>query len=119
MRPDKLQWREVTGVVLQSEVGYFDGYYEPIIKYEYKVDGVTYQGDSIVKGLVGVNWAAPAARWVKRFPAGANVQVFVDREDPEKCYLQLGWDPNFPIAAVFVGGIVCILLFVFVFRAFS
>jgi len=106
----KSQWREVTGVVLQSEVDCSE-YYEPIVKYTYEVDGVTYQGDSIVKGLVGVNWKAPADRWVKRFPVGATVPVFVDSQNPRKCYLQLGWDPYFPIAAIFVSVIVAILIF--------
>ena len=111
----KPQWREVTGVVLQSEVCCDGEYFEPIVKYEYEVDGVKYQGDSIVKGLVAVNWASPADRWVKRFPVGATVPVFVDPQDPRKCFLQLGWDPYFPFAAIFVGAIVGIFIFVLAF----
>lgn len=109
------QWREVVGVVLSSQVEYWGEYFRPIVKYKYEVDGVTYQGESIVKGLVEVNWRAPADRWVKRFPVGATVKVFVDPNDPKQCYLQLGRDPLFPLAVAFVGTLVAILIYVFVF----
>jgi len=111
----KSQWREVPGVVLYSQVEYSSEYYRPVVKYKYEVDGLMYQGDSIVKGLVGVNWKAPAERWVRRFPVGAPVRVFVDSLDPRKCFLQLGWDPYFPFAVAFVAIIVAILVYVFVF----
>jgi hypothetical protein len=113
--PRKLQWRQVAGVVTHSEVEYVSEYFQPIVKYRYEVDGVTYQGDSIVKGLVGVNWKAPAARWVKRFPVGAAVQVFVDPKDPRKCFLQIGWDPYFPFAVIFVCAVVATIAFVLIF----
>jgi hypothetical protein len=111
----KSQWREVPGVVLLSEVRHSDEYYEPIVRYEYEVDGVTYQSESIVKGLVGVNWKAPAARWVRRFPAGAAVSVFVDSQEPAKCFLQLGWDPLFPYAVAFFGAIIGLFIYVLAF----
>jgi hypothetical protein len=113
------QWREVTGVVLYSQVEYWSEYYRPIVKYKYEVDGVTYQGESIVKGLIEVNWKAPAARWVKRFPVGATVPVFVDPLDPRKCFLQLGRDSYFPFAVAFVGVIIAVLVYVFAFAVLS
>jgi len=106
------RWREVPGVILLSEVRRNAKYYVPLVRYEYKVDGVTYQSESIVKGLVGVNWRAPAARWVRRFPAGEAITVFVDPKEPGKCFLQLGWDPVFPFAVAFCSAIVGILIVV-------
>jgi hypothetical protein len=108
-------WRQVTGVILYSDVEYVDDYFQPVVKYRYEVDGVSYEGDSIVKGLVSINWRGPARRWANRFPVGDTVPVFVDVADPRKCFLQLGWDPYFPVVVTIVSVVAVVIILLIVF----
>jgi hypothetical protein len=105
------RWREVAGVITKSEVEFCGDDYRPVVEYTYEVDGVTYRGDTIARGLVTFNWKGPATRVIEKFPVGARVPVFVDPKYPRQSALHPRVDKNLPLfLACFVGVLVLIIL---------
>ena len=63
--------------------------YTPEVRYEYTIDGTTYQGDRIkVGGYFGSQ--DRALDIVARFPAGAEVTAFYDPKSPSDAVLEQG-----------------------------
>jgi hypothetical protein len=108
------KWRQVLGVITKSEVELVRENYRPIVEYTYEVDGITYKGDTIAKGLITFNWSGPANRMVNRFPVGAQVTVYVDRKNPRHAVLQPGIDKKLPIFLVVFLGILMLIIFSYI-----
>jgi hypothetical protein len=108
-------WREVSGVITRSEVVFRGSHYEPVVEYKYEVDGVTYRGDTIARGLITFNWKGPAARLVEKFPVGASVPVFVDSKYPRRAALQRHVDSNLPLFLICFFGVVMLVVLLLVF----
>jgi hypothetical protein len=113
----KVRWREVTGTILKSEVKFDWEFYQPVVEYQYEVDGISYRGDTIVLGpLIQFNWKGPAIRLVERFPVGASVTVYVDPAYPRRASLQPSVDRNLPMLLISFG-IVVVIFFIPLLRA--
>jgi len=100
-------WPTVDGRILESKVNYvwssgsnLDGSYRPQprppkkvygarIRFEYVVDGRSFDGKRISFGSVG-GGESGARDLVERFPLGATVPVFYDPEDPAQAVLIAG-----------------------------
>lgn len=95
-------WPIVPGLVTESRVETVDGgdraaTFRPAVKYEYEVAGVGYVADQISLGWREESPAA-ARRAVNRYPAGAEVDVRHDPDDPGGAVLEpvvpvLSWLP--------------------------
>ncbi len=105
------RWREVPGVITKSEVEFRGDDYLPVVEYTYVVDGVTYRGDTIARGLITFNWKGPAARLIESLPVGATVPVYVDPKYPRQSALRPHVDKNLPVFLIcFVGFVVLLIL---------
>ena len=113
--PTTSRWREVPGVITRSEVEFNGEAYWPVVEYTYVVDGVTYKGDTIVRGLITFNWKGPAARMIESFPVGATVPVYIDPKYPRQSALRPGVDKNLPVFLIFFVGFVVLLILLLVF----
>ena len=113
--PTGSHWREVSGVITKSEVEFCGEDYRPVVEYTYEVDGVTYKGDTIAKGLVTFNWKGPAARMIEKFPVGATVPVFVDPKNPRQSALHSHFDKNLPIFLICSLGFLVLFILVLAF----
>jgi hypothetical protein len=58
------------------------------VEYEYKVDGQPLQGNRVQFGLGGSGNSTALRAIVKRYPVGAEVQVFYDPAKPKQCTLE-------------------------------
>lgn len=58
----------------------------PTVKYQYEVDGSTYEGDRIIFG----SSAELLSSTLDRYPVGATVNVFYNPDNPESAVLQTG-----------------------------
>jgi hypothetical protein len=86
------QWPSTLGMVLMSTLesrhssddsGYVN---YPVVQYSYQVGGQTYQGGKIAPGMeVG---GSGAANVVARYPAGAQVMVFYNPQNPSEAVLE-------------------------------
>ena len=109
--PTTSRWREVSGVITKSEVEFRGEDYRPVVEYTYVVDGVTYKGDTVARGLITFNWRGPASRVVESFPVGATVPVYVDPKYPRQSALRAHVDKNLPVFLItFVGLVVLFVL---------
>jgi hypothetical protein len=109
--PTASRWREVAGVITKSEVEFRGDHFLPVVEYAYVVDGVTYKGDTIARGLITFNWKGPAARMIESFPVGATVPVYVDPKYPRQSALRPHVDKNRPVFLIcFVGFVVLVIL---------
>ena len=108
--PKSQRWREVSGVITKSEVKFRGEDYQPVIEYTYEVDGVTYKGNTVARGLITFNWEGSAARIAEKFPVGAKVPVFIDPKYPRQSALQPHVDKNLPVFIICFVGLV--LLFI-------
>ena len=113
--PPDSRWREVSGVITKSEVEFHGEEFRPVIEYTYEVDGVTYRGDTVARGLITFNWRGPAKRMTERFPVGARVPVFVDRKYPRFSALHPHVDKNLPVFLVSFFGILILVVLLLVF----
>ncbi|MAT13862.1 MAG: hypothetical protein CMJ46_01170 [Planctomyces sp.] len=103
-------WPAVPGEILSSEVYLDDSARDhdplhlPVIKYQYEVDGGTYQSKQIQ--IVNIHSADPrdANQLVEKFPVGAAVQVFHDPEDPANAVLLPGRESS-AFFGIIIGGV--------------
>jgi hypothetical protein len=58
----------------------------PVVHYSYRVMGKSYEGNRIAPGLAVGGTGAPSV--VARYPAGSQVQVFYNPEDPADAVLE-------------------------------
>jgi hypothetical protein len=65
--------------------------YEPIVHYEYTVDGTTHEGDHIRAGTYSGS-KDRALDIVARYPGGAEVTAFYDPKHPDDAVLEQGAD---------------------------
>lgn len=85
-------WPSTMGMVTSSMVerrSSSDGYsYYPVVNYSYQVMGQPFQGSRIVPGpVVG---GSGAQKVVARYPAGAQVMVYYDPDNPSDSVLERG-----------------------------
>jgi hypothetical protein len=105
------RWREVPGVITKSEVEFRGDDFLPVVEYTYVVDGVTYKGDTIARGLITFNWKGSAARVIEELPVGATLPVYVDLKYPRHSALRPHVDRNLPLFLIsFVALIVLFIL---------
>jgi hypothetical protein len=83
------------GRVVSSRVGGEDDSYRPEMQYEYQVAGRKYAGTrrrTLEMGISGDGARAAIQRVVNRYPAGREVTVYDDRDDPNSSWLEAGPD---------------------------
>ena len=85
-------WPSVMGTVLFSTIEWRRGNKGssayPVVQYNYQVAGQAYQGSKIMPGPdVG---GSGAHKVVARYPAGAQVMVYYNRENPSEALLERG-----------------------------
>lgn len=84
-------WSSTMGTVLASHLerrrsGNSGSANYPVVQYSYQVGGQTYQGARIAPGMeVG---GTGAGRVIEKYPAGAQVMVFYDPNDPSDAVLE-------------------------------
>jgi hypothetical protein len=84
------QWPSTMGSVIRSTIeqrSSDDGYVNyPVVQYSYQVGGQPYQGTKLAPGPdVG---GSGAGKVVARYPAGAQVMVFYDPQNPSNAVLE-------------------------------
>ena len=111
-----LDWPSVEGKVISSQViarqpsrspatnaapDHGVSYY-PVVKYEFSVDGNSYQGDQVFVGRVGLARQSWAQEIVGKYRPNQSVTVYYDPVAPSQCVLQRGaqWSTYF---FVFIG----------------
>ena len=102
-------------MITKSEVAYRGDDYQPVVEYTYEVDGVTYSGNTVARGLITFNWNGPAKRIVARFPVGTKVTVFIDPTNPRRAALQQNVDRNLPTFVLVFTGLLVLFVFLIVF----
>lgn len=93
-----LRWRRARGRILESslehwveteETGQAIAYYRPTVRFEYRVGSSTYVGTH----LSAVDLASANLAWAEgqlaRYPAGAEVDVFLNPSDPADGVLEV------------------------------
>ena len=95
----ELGWRRVEGKVISSAVDSSDESISAKIVYTYTVDGAGFRGSKIAPLEVWSSFSSSASRFVRKYPAGLDVIVFVDRKHPGRAVLE---PQQQPIAAVSV-----------------
>jgi len=95
------RWPSASGKMLRSEVRtetrYIDGNYgseavlafSPDVEYEYQYQGDTYRSRQLI--LVNVDWSrAELEQTLSRYPAGSQVTVWVNPNQPDMAVLERG-----------------------------
>lgn len=90
-----VDWPTTHGYVVRSSVEYHDsdegdGTYHAEILYEFKIDGVAYNGKRIAYGDYGSSNPSHARAIVNRYPVKRLVVVYYMPENPEECLLEVG-----------------------------
>jgi len=91
-------WRRTKGCILESsmerwteieETGQAVAFFRPVVRFEYRVGGATYAGSH----LSAVDMASANQSWAEgqlaRFPAGAEVDVYLNPRDPAAGVLEV------------------------------
>ncbi len=91
-------WRRAKGRILESsmerwteieETGQAVSYFRPVVRFEYRVGEATYSGSH----LSAVDLASANQAWAEgqlaRFPAGAEVEVYLNPRDPASGVLEV------------------------------
>jgi hypothetical protein len=86
------RWRKVRGTVVDGQVVWTRETHSPQISYKYVVDA----GNVVKSGSLEYNWRGPAETIVSRYPAGADITVFVDPSDMSKAVLEPGGSNIYP-----------------------
>jgi hypothetical protein len=81
-------WRQTPGVVLESRILNTSEGYLPSIRYEYYFEGDRRE-NAMFKSMVSAsNSSSPSERVIDRYPAGANVTVYVNPKKPSDSVLE-------------------------------
>lgn len=87
-------WLRTGGKVVSSRVTEFAGKsgttYRPMVIYGYSVGSVRLMSNRIAFHSVASSWRSSAERIVARYPAGRDVQVYYNPQDPEQAVLEPG-----------------------------
>lgn len=118
-------WPQVTGRVLHARIiksGWsnrsrgrvaFSSVYDPLVEYEYTVNGVTYQGRRIAVGTgYSHSVRGEVERQVAPYKAGADVTVFYDPADPSQAVLEHGLAGG-PILLVIAGVVFVVIMLLY------
>ena len=86
------RWPTVPGVVQADEVEQRQNslvvFYKLALRYRYEVDGISYEGDRVQFGPVRVTAKELIEALAKRYPPGAQVNVYYDPNDPSTAVLE-------------------------------
>jgi hypothetical protein len=103
------RWPSTSGHVVRSEILER----QPLIRYQYQVQGEEFEGRDIAAGDWPFRTARSAARRVQRYPAGAQVTVYYDDRDPGVAMLAPGLSRDvlyLPVVATVLMVIALVLL---------
>ena len=103
------RWPRTSGHVVRSEILER----QPLIRYQYQVEGEEFEGRDIAVGDWPFRTARSAARRVQRYPAGAQVTVYYDVRDPRVAMLEPGLSLDvlyLPVVATILMVIALVLL---------
>jgi len=82
-------WLRTEGRVLDSSLTLGE-YWYPRVSYEYTHDGRAFRSERIRSLEIAMNWRAPAAKDIDRYPPGKTVTVYVNPNDPCSAVLEPG-----------------------------
>jgi len=95
------RWVKVTGRITSTDVEYDGELYRPRVRYLYRYNDIEHSGKTIRSYGLLYNFKQPAERLCACYPVGANVDVFVDPDDPSRSVLEPGGDSKLlPVAVV-------------------
>lgn len=101
------RWPSVMGRVLSSEVSSnlvkASTNYWPNVRYEYEVEGMSHNNDTIGFGQNGNATLGMASALVAQYPSGQQVKVFYDPNSPKTSCLQTNTLNSGTYVAVFIG----------------
>lgn len=110
-----LKWPRAIGVVVGSYVettndrnGALE--YQAFIKFTYRYTGKTYSGLKGFRKYSGLSWQSE--KIIAEHPAGMNVDVFVNPENPRQGIIQNGFE--WPYISAVIGGIFFICFGVYI-----
>jgi hypothetical protein len=103
------RWARVFGKIVLSQVDYEEELFRPRVEYVYSYNSVEYRGHIVRSRMLLYNFKLPAKRICARYPVGADVDVYVNPQDPVASVLERGGDPV--VLPVGIG--VALLLIVF------
>ncbi|GAP12005.1 hypothetical protein BECAL_03205 [Bellilinea caldifistulae] len=95
-----LDWPKTTGRIIESRIAEHesedeDGIstytYSPVVRFEYQVAGITYTGDRMGIGpSVAISNRRKVEERIAYYPAGKNVPVFYNPQNPSEAVLEAG-----------------------------
>jgi hypothetical protein len=109
-------WPSVEGRIVESRVVRTSGgkggtTWQPVVRFEYSVAGVSYSSSRIAFHMKGGTTALASASTADRYPMGATVRVYYDPATPGRAVLEVGSGPgNWLFLAITVGLTVAFVL---------
>jgi Protein of unknown function (DUF3592) len=103
------RWVKVVGRIITSRVDYDGELYRAGVHFSYRYNGIEYSAKTIRTFGLMYNFRGPAETTCARYPVGANVDVFVDPDGPERAVLEPGGDGLF-VPMTFVASLFLIIL---------
>jgi hypothetical protein len=102
-------WPTAQGKVVESRVEYSNEFFYPVVAYTYEHDARVIQGKRICSFEITGNWRSTPEKWVRKYPVGSTVTVFVDPDDPHNSVLEPGADKKFLPLALTISGVLILL----------
>ena len=107
-------WPEIAGVIGESRIHEIAPWeqqdqdshqtrYEPVIAYDYFVDGHEYRGRRVGDGMTSASWRSFAESRVAAYPVGRPVRVFVNPTTPRDAILERETAPRGAVVLIAVG----------------
>ncbi|QDU32624.1 hypothetical protein KS4_06580 [Poriferisphaera corsica] len=96
------------GIVTSSNIDVDSDSYRAKIVFEYEVNGKAYESDTYRFGTIGTSNSGTSKAVKKRFPAGQEVTVYYDANDPERAVLVTGLQKVDYVLCIFLMPFVCV-----------
>jgi hypothetical protein len=93
---DSESWKWVDCHITESTIKVISGEgteYRAIVKYQYSVDGIPYEGDTVRFGRSSA-WKSTAEKICKKYPKGVTARVSYNPENPQSSVLIPGISPS-------------------------
>jgi uncharacterized protein DUF3592 len=101
-------WVRVPGKITLSEI-HRGRYFDHVCEYSYAYGGVSYRGTRVRSLQISTNWRGPAERSAATYPVAADVEVWVDPENPGESVLEPGGHKWFLPFIFFLAGIFMVI----------
>lgn len=107
------KWSKVSATILSSDVRFDGEMYHPEIEYEFEYQGIRRTGSKVRSNYVSSNFKQGALSVCDRYPAGQEVHVYVNPEDPNRSVLEPGGDERSLLLTTCIAAFFMLMAFMF------